>query len=486
MATARAETASLSEPRTVHKTVLFAVVDTLAILSGFLIALGLLALRPNFAAALQLVPPRIAIDLAIVAGLVLFFRSSGHYTERHSFWQELAEIVLAFAAALLVDSAAMFFLKLEPSRLSVLGFWTVGCVVLIVGRWLVKSWLVTRGLWSLPAVIVGTGQNARDLALALLDDPLPTFRPIAFVDPNAEMTRVGSLEIERDQSLPVLGARRDPFEIARRFPHARLLVALELDEFPSAKPFVERLSRAHGQVELMLPFRSLPARRYYRTHWVNHDITTVRLAPSLGSRSQQYVKRAFDLVLASLLLVFLGPLFLLLCACVATSGRPIFFAHTRIGRHGRPFRCLKFRTMTPDAERRLAEILERDPRAAAEWQLTRKLKDDPRVTKIGRFLRRTSLDELPQLINVIRGEMSLVGPRPVTAEEVEAYGEHRDCYLQSRPGITGLWQVSGRNQLDFRRRVHLDAFYVQNWSLLRDIVILLMTVRVVFSRHGAY
>ena len=486
MATARAETASLSEPRTVHKTVLFAVVDTLAILSGFLIALGLLALRPNFAAALQLVPPRIAIDLAIVAGLVLFFRSSGHYTERHSFWQELAEIVLAFAAALLVDSAAMFFLKLEPSRLSVLGFWTVGCVVLIVGRWLVKSWLVIRGLWSLPAVIVGTGQNARDLALALFDDPLPTFRPIAFVDPNAEMTRVGSLEIERGQSLPVIGARRDPFEIARRFPHARVLVALELDEFPSAKPFVERLSRAHGQVELMLPFRSLPARRYYRTHWVNHDITTVRLAPSLGSRSQQYVKRAFDLVLASLLLVFLGPLFLLLCACVATSGRPIFFAHTRIGRHGRPFRCLKFRTMTPDAERRLAEILERDPRAAVEWQLTRKLKDDPRVTKIGRFLRRTSLDELPQLINVIRGEMSLVGPRPVTAEEVEAYGEHRDCYLQSRPGITGLWQVSGRNQLDFRRRVHLDAFYVQNWSLLRDIVILLMTVRVVFSRHGAY
>jgi undecaprenyl-phosphate galactose phosphotransferase len=486
MATARAETASLSEPRTVHKTVLFAVVDTLAILSGFLIALGLLALRPNFAAALQLVPPRIAIDLAIVAGLVLFFRSSGHYTERHSFWQELAEIVLAFAAALLVDSAAMFFLKLEPSRLSVLGFWTVGCVVLIVGRWLVKSWLVIRGLWSLPAVIVGTGQNARDLALALFDDPLPTFRPIAFVDPNAEMTRVGSLEIERGQSLPVIGARRDPFEIARRFPHARVLVALELDEFPSAKPFVERLSRAHGQVELMLPFRSLPARRYYRTHWVNHDITTVRLAPSLGSRSQQYVKRAFDLVLASLILVFLGPLFLLLCACVATSGRPIFFAHTRIGRHGRPFRCFKFRTMTPDAERRLAEILERDPRAAVEWQLTRKLKDDPRVTKIGRFLRRTSLDELPQLINVIRGEMSLVGPRPVTAEEVEAYGEHRDCYLQSRPGITGLWQVSGRNQLDFRRRVHLDAFYVQNWSLLRDIVILLMTVRVVFSRHGAY
>lgn len=486
MAIARVETASLAEPSIVRKTALFAIVDALAILSGFLIALGLLELRPSFAATLQLVPARIAIDLAIALGLVLFFRSSGHYTERHSFWQELAEILLAFAAALLVDSAAMFFLKLEPSRLSVLGFWTVGCAVLIVGRWLLKSWLVTKGLWSLPAVIVGTGQNARDLALALLDDPLPTYRPLAFIDLGAEPNRPASLEIEREQALPVIGACRDPFEIARRFPHARVLVALELDDFPAAKPFIERLSRTHGDVELMLPFRSLPARRYYRTHWVNHDITTVRLAPSLGSRSQQYIKRAFDLVLASMILVFIGPLFLVLTACVAASGRPIFFAHTRIGRHGRPFRCLKFRTMTPDAERRLAEILERDPRAAAEWQLTRKLKDDPRVTRIGRFLRRTSLDELPQLINVIRGEMSLVGPRPVTAEEVEAYGEHRDYYLQSRPGITGLWQVSGRNQLDFRRRVHLDVFYVQNWSLLRDIVILLMTIRVVFSRRGAY
>lgn len=486
MALARAEAASLVEPRTVRKTALLALVDALAILSGFLIALGLLEFRPSFAAALQLVPARVAIDLGIVAGLVLFFRSSGHYTERRPFWQELAEILLAFGAALLIDSAAMFFLKLEPSRLSVLGFWTVGCAVLITGRWLVKSWLVTKGAWSLPAVIVGTGQNARDLALALFDDPLPTFRPVAFVDPLAESVAKGSLQIERDQALPVLGAQRDPFEIVRRFPHAHVLVALELDEFPAAKPFVERLSRAHRDVELMLPFRSLPARRYYRTHWVNHDITTVRLTQSLGSRSQAYVKRAFDLLGASAILVFLGPLLLVLAACVATSGRPVFFAHNRIGRHGRPFKCLKFRTMVPDAERRLAAILERDPSAAAEWRLTRKLKDDPRVTSIGRFLRRTSLDELPQLLNVIKGDMSLVGPRPVTAEEVAAYGEHRDCYLQSRPGITGLWQVSGRNQLDFRRRVHLDAFYVQNWSLLRDIVILLMTVRVVFSRRGAY
>ncbi len=484
MAITRAEASTLSKGRPFPKATLLAAVDILAILAGFAIALGLLELRPDFAARLQLVPARVALDLAVVGGLVLFFHASGHYAERRAFWQELAEILGAFAVALLLDAAGMFFLKLESSRLSVLGFWTIGCVALVVSRWSVKSWLVARGLWSVPAVIVGTGQNARDLALALLDDPLRTFHPVAFVDPLGEQS--GTLAIEREQSLPVIAAHGDPFTIVRQFPHARVLVGLELDAFVTHKSFLERLSRIHHDIELMLPFRGLPQRRYYRTHWVNHDITTVRLTSGLGSRSQRSIKRVFDLVVASLLLVLLGPLFLVLMACVAASGRPIFYGHMRVGRYGQPFKCLKFRTMVPNAEQQLSELLKRDPNAAAEWLRTRKLKNDPRITRIGRFLRRTSLDELPQLINVIKGEMSLVGPRPVTAEELEAYGVYREYYLQSRPGITGLWQVSGRNQLDFRRRVHLDAVYVQNWSLLGDIVILLMTIRVVFSGRGAY
>lgn len=483
MATTRADAIAFVDARPFPKETLLAAIDALAIAGGFSVALAIWELRPNFAAASQLAPARLAVDLALVAGLLLFFRASGHYTERRPFRQELAEILGGFAVALSLDAAAMFFLALEPPRASVLGFWAIGSVVLIAGRRLAKSWLVGRGLWSSPAVIVGTGQNARELARALLDDPSPTFRPMAFVDPGGE--RSGALAIERGRSLPVLPLR-DPFALVRRFPEARVFVALEPDEFANLEPFVDRLSRICRGVELVLPLRGLPRRRRYRVHRIDHDLAAVRLAPDLGSRARRFAKRAFDLIVASLLLVVSGPLFLLLAACVATSGRPIFFPHHRIGRYGRPFACLKFRTMVPDAERRLAAILERDPRAAAEWARHRKLKNDPRVTRIGRFLRRTSLDELPQLLNVIKGDMSLVGPRPVTAEEVEAYGEYRDYYLQSRPGITGLWQVSGRNQLDFRRRVHLDVYYVQNWSFLLDIAILLMTIRVVFSRRGAY
>jgi hypothetical protein len=165
----------------VRKTLLLAGVDTLAIIGGFLLVLATLELRPGFTAASQLGPERFLIDGMIVGGLVLFFRHTGHYTERRPFWQETGEVVTAFAVALLVAAAAMFFAKLQPARLLVLGYWTVGCVMLLALRWLTKSWLIALGRWAMPAVIVGTRRNARDLAVAMLDDPIPSYRPVAFV-----------------------------------------------------------------------------------------------------------------------------------------------------------------------------------------------------------------------------------------------------------------------------------------------------------------
>lgn len=159
----------------------------------------------------------------------------------------------------------------------------------------------------------------------------------------------------------------------------------------------------------------------------------------------------------------------------------------RIGKDGKPFKCIKFRTMYRDADKRLKDILEADEKAREEWEKYFKLKEDPRVTKVGKFLRRTSLDELPQVFNVLKGDMSFIGPRPVVKKEIEQY--YRDkaqYYYEVRPGITGLWQVSGRNELDYERRVRLDVWYVLNWSLWLDLIILLKTVKVVFSGKGAY
>ncbi|MGR3465073.1 sugar transferase [Limimaricola sp.] len=195
-------------------------------------------------------------------------------------------------------------------------------------------------------------------------------------------------------------------------------------------------------------------------------------------------KRSLDLVLALLLLSTLGPIILILCLIVRLDGGPGLFGHPRVGRNGRSFRCWKIRTMVPNAGERLEQLLASDPKAREEWERDHKLRNDPRVTRLGNFLRETSLDELPQIWNVLTGEMSLIGPRPVTETELDRYGSHRPVYLSLRPGVTGLWQVSGRNDTSYDQRVQLDAEYRQRISPRTDLAILLRTVGVVLHRTG--
>ena len=197
------------------------------------------------------------------------------------------------------------------------------------------------------------------------------------------------------------------------------------------------------------------------------------------------VKRIIDLVGASALCIVLAPVFLIVSLSVALDGGPVFYRHRRVGRFGVPFGCLKFRTMILGADQCLNEYLSYHPHAEHEWMHEQKLHFDPRVTPIGRFLRRTSLDELPQLVNVLVGDMSLVGPRPVTEGELRHYGSATADYLSVRPGITGLWQISGRNDVSYDRRVALDQSYVSTLSLWRDLVILFKTPAVVLSKRGA-
>lgn len=198
-------------------------------------------------------------------------------------------------------------------------------------------------------------------------------------------------------------------------------------------------------------------------------------------------KRAMDVTIAGTALLLLAVPMLLLALLVKLDGGPAMFAHQRVGRGGKRFGCLKFRSMVTDAEARLNALLAADPAARAEWEANRKLRHDPRVTRIGAFLRATSLDELPQLLNVLRGDMSLVGPRPVTASELAAnYGAAAEHYQAVRPGITGPWQVSGRSDTSYDRRVALDVAYATQPSLAEDIRLLLRTPAAVLLRRGAY
>src|SRR6202158_2577471 len=196
-------------------------------------------------------------------------------------------------------------------------------------------------------------------------------------------------------------------------------------------------------------------------------------------------KRVIDIILAVSGIVLLAPL-LIICfvATVVASPGPALFRHKRVGFKGKYFNCLKFRTMVMDAPERLRQLLESDPVAATEWAANRKLRYDPRVTVIGDILRKSSLDELPQLFNVLRGDMSIVGPRPVTDEELVRYSDAMGAYLACRPGITGLWQVSGRSTTTYSKRVACDSFYANHWSIALDAKILIVTLPAVLSTHG--
>ncbi len=205
-----------------------------------------------------------------------------------------------------------------------------------------------------------------------------------------------------------------------------------------------------------------------------------------GRFKHQRAKRALDFIGALLGLICLAPLLILLCLAVKLdSPGPALYAQRRVTAFGRPFWCLKLRTMVSDADARLEALLANDPRAAVEWRTHRKLSNDPRVTALGRFLRKSSLDELPQLINVLKGEMSLVGPRPIVPEELPLYGLDAIHYLRVRPGITGAWQVHGRSDTDYRRRVALDRAYSRGRTFVGDLAILMLTIPKVFAQQGA-
>ena len=208
---------------------------------------------------------------------------------------------------------------------------------------------------------------------------------------------------------------------------------------------------------------------------------------SAGGLSEDVLSDAMHFILALVALIFLAPLMILVAIAVYAQDRgPVVFAHRRIGRGSSYFPCLKFRSMAVDAERRLAELLAADPEARAEWARDHKLRNDPRVTKLGAFLRTTSLDELPQLINVLRGDMRLVGPRPIVDAEIVKYGSRFRHYCAVKPGITGLWQVSGRSETTYRARVAMDCLYARTHSLRMDIAVIFLTIPAVLARRGSY
>lgn len=250
---------------------------------------------------------------------------------------------------------------------------------------------------------------------------------------------------------------------------------------------VDHIQRNIYKIIILPKISKMPLLNGELINSIHHKGMAFYVRNNLLSPVDKYMKNIFDYLTALSLILIFSPLLILLYSIVyfSTNGHPLF-KHRRIGLNGKKFNVYKFRTMYIDADKKLEELLEENEESRIEWENDFKLKDDPRITKIGTFLRKTSLDELPQLINVLQGKMSLIGPRPIIDQEIIKYGEYFDYFTAVKPGITGLWQVSGRNDIDYDERVQLDVWYVRNWSINLDIQILLKTVLVVIGRKGSY
>ncbi|MDE5880085.1 MAG: undecaprenyl-phosphate galactose phosphotransferase WbaP [Desulfovibrio sp.] len=355
------------------------------------------------------------------------------------------------------------------SRLVICGGWAATLVTLPLLRGACVRLFSRLPWWSSPLLILDNGEAAKRLWHYLRRHPQLGLRPVAMLEIPAEC----------GQAKAVLAGA------ARRWPGA---VALLLHKAGQCKPvdYVTEVSRHFAKV-IIVPDMAAGFRRYWLTPCELSGVTVLLLTQTLHDWRRLAIKRGIDILFCLLLLPVALPLGLLLALCVRldSSGPPLY-RQMRIGRGGKLLRIYKFRTMVEDADAKLKKCLAADPALKTEWERDHKLRHDPRITRMGHFLRKTSLDELPQLINVALGDMSLVGPRPIVVAEVKKYGAVFDEYCRVRPGITGLWQISGRNNTTYAERVAFDHYYINNWSIWMDIWILTKTVPVVLTGYGAY
>jgi Undecaprenyl-phosphate galactose phosphotransferase WbaP len=400
---------------------------------------------------------------------ILYLAARGRYSERIPFWTEARLVVNACLYASV--AALMFGLLTDDMAISVVGVGAVPVfgVLAVSGNRMAKRLIAHTSLWEFRVAVIGTGANAADAQAALEADRSLGYRFVGQFDP-ADIVASGDPAPLRS--------------ILNRYKARCLLIAFDNDGEIQRK-IIANATKERIAFYLLPPPHTLPACQWEPMPLFGHGTMIVSPWGRQSRPMTRLAKTAIDIVVAALLLLITAPLFLALSIVSQLDKGPIFFAHRRIGADGRPFLCLKFRTMVVDGDKVLAAHLANNPEAAAEWAATRKLRNDPRVTPIGRFLRKTSLDELPQLVNILRLEMSLVGPRPIVESEIAYYGENIGHYYAARPGLTGPWQVSGRSDTSYARRVELDVWYVNNWTIWNDIALMLKTIPAVVGGQGA-
>ncbi|HCU1814208.1 TPA: undecaprenyl-phosphate galactose phosphotransferase WbaP, partial [Escherichia coli] len=396
-----------------------------------------------------------------------------HYFYRKTFWFELKEILRTLVIFAIIEIAVIAFTTWSFSRALWVITWIFILLLVPFSRILTKYLLNKLGYWQRDTWIIGSGNNAIEAYKAIISEKNLGLKIIGFIASEGGV-RAG----ETINGIKVIS--NDIDWLRGEDKKTQFIVAVESHQSEMRNSWLRNfMIQGFRYVSVIPTLRGMPLDSTDMSFIFSHEVMIFRVQQNLAKWSSRTLKRLFDIIASIAIIILLSPVLLYISRLVKKDGGPAIYGHERIGQDGKPFKCLKFRSMVTNSKDVLNELLQNDPEAKREWDTTFKLKNDPRITKIGAVLRRTSLDELPQLFNVLKGEMSLVGPRPIITAELERYNEEVDYYLLSKPGMTGLWQVSGRSDVDYETRVYLDAWYVKNWSMWNDIAILFKTVGVV-------
>jgi Undecaprenyl-phosphate galactose phosphotransferase WbaP len=356
-------------------------------------------------------------------------------------------------------------------------FWALSLALVPLGRAYIQSALSANRWWGEPVLLVGSGEPLETVLRLLTRNRRFGLHPIGVLSHAGEAPGCAV-------DIPLLQDMETGLSFARRHNIQAAVVVLGAGDL-SVSEAANRYGGFFRRLIVVPP--ASPKFNLWSSAGTLGGYLSIRVSQQLRMRSSLIWKRCLDLAIALPAIIVLLPLTVLIAAAIKLTSRgPVFFGHRRIGRDDVPFKAWKFRTMVSDADTVLAERLATDPELRSEWERDRKLRNDPRVTPIGAFLRKYSLDELPQLWNVVTSEMSIVGPRPICSAEVSKYAEHFTDYLRVLPGITGLWQVSGRNDTTFDQRVAFDTYYVNNWTPWLDLYIIVRTFKAVLTARGAY
>ena len=413
---------------------------------------------------------------------IIFLNIEQLYNRRAQFWQIIQKLFITSCYAVTSIIILLYIARIagSTSRMFIAVFWILSFILLVIFRYIVKKILEKYQLLQIPVLIIGAGKTAELLVQGIKNDAGMGYKIIGLLEDNK--VEKGILE-----NYPVLGKFSDAEQVIAKYNINHVFIAapgLEQGKLTKLIYKVQPLVKSMGVIPNLIgvPMGGIEAESLF-----NEKLMLLRLKNNLARPINRWIKTVFDYVLTITGTIVISPILIIIALWIyKDSPGPVIFKHRRIGKNGKEFNCYKFRSMCVDAKERLEQLLKIDPEAKAEWEKDFKLKNDPRITKSGAFLRKTSLDELPQIFNVLKGEMSLVGPRPIIRDEMVRYGEYINDYLMVKPGMTGMWQVSGRSDTDYKQRVQLDSWYVRNWSVWLDTMLLWRTMKIVAQCKGAY